>query len=356
MSVDLLNQSRAIAESLLADIVWTSADAGYCRCPGYDLHRKSTNGKRDCIVRLGGDRPPTIFCVHRKRCVDVVAERNHHFRSAIGKAKWEIARGEDPTLPVRPQLTRAEQLRRGRQRRLDDLAARARRALPTILRDYRWPVADIAADSPDDTMPGWRALFSLFEPGDVLWTGDRKDSGAPAFAEHFRSAADWLRGDQPTGPLLSAACWKPGCFRRSADQIARAPFLVVESDVLGKDDISAVFRWCHEDGLTLRAVIDTAGKGLHGWFDRPTNPKRLEERITALTALGCDPGPMRIASMSRLPGAWRDGRQQRLLWINPDSEGVRACFTFSRTRALAGACSSFSIFSSIEKKGLTVSL
>lgn len=321
MSFDLLSQARAIAESLLTEVVWTTADGGYCRCPGYDLHRKGSNGKRDCMIRLGGDKPPTIYCVHRNTCVDAVAERNHAFRSAIGKAKWQLARHEDPTLPVRPPVSRAEQLRRARQRKLDDLSARARRALPEILRSYPWPVAQMRADSPDDPTPGWRALLALFAPSDVLWIGDKKESGHPRFARSFRAAADWLRGSRPPGPLMSAACWQPGTHQRSAEQIFLSRFLVVESDLLGKEDIGAVFRWCCQDGLPLRAVIDTAGKGLHGWFDRPADPKRLEERIAVLSALGCDSGPMRAASMSRLPDAWREGRQQRLLWINQSVRG-----------------------------------
>ena len=331
MSIDLSNQARAIAESILGEVDW--AAGGIVRCPGIHLHSKGTNGKRDCRVFLEGGKPPTIYCVHQNGCVAIVAEKNRALRSAIGKAKWQAERGEDPELPARPVLTRAEQLRRARQRRLDDLAARARRALPDILHSYRWPVEQIAAGSLDNSTPGWRAVLGLFAPDDVVWIGDRRDSGAPRFDTHFRTAAGWLRGTQPAGPLLSAACWRSGCFQRSADQIVRSPFLVVESDVLGREDIGAVFRWCQENGLALRAVIDTAGKGLHGWFERPADARRLEEHVTVLTAMGCDPGPMRAASMSRLPDAQRDGRRQRLLWIKASGGGVEAVSYPSRTRA-----------------------
>ena len=319
MSTGLLTQERAVAESLLGEIDWPAG--GICRCPGIDLHPKRTNGKRDCRVFLGGDKPPTIYCVHQNSCRAAVDETNHRLRSAIGKAKWQIARDENPTLPVRPPVSRREQLRRAHQRRLDDLAARARHALPEILRSYRWPVAQMWAQSPDDPTPGWRALLSLFAPDDVLWIGDRTESGHPRYASRFRAAADWLHGACPRGPLMSAACWQPGTCQRLAEQVVGSPNLVVESDLLGKEDIGAVFRWCQQDGLPLRAVIDTAGKGLHGWFERPPDPRRLEERITVLTALGCDPGPMRVASMSRLPDAWRDGRRQRLLWIDQTVRG-----------------------------------
>jgi hypothetical protein len=45
---------------------------------------------------------------------------------------------------------------------------------------------------------------------------------------------------------------------------------VVESDVHSKDEMGAIFKWLRDEvGLTLRAIVDTAGKSLHGWFDFP---------------------------------------------------------------------------------------
>lgn len=41
--------------------------------------------------------------------------------------------------------------------------------------------------------------------------------------------------------------------------------LIVESDTLAKGETYAVFRWCHQF-MPLHAIVDTAGKLLHGWF------------------------------------------------------------------------------------------
>ena len=315
MSSDFLFQSRRIAEGLLGEIDWERG--GLARCPGADLHPRGSTGKRDCRVFIGGDKPPTIYCVHTTSCAGAVAEKNRELRRAIGRAEWEHRRGLDPTLPERSKRTRAEQLRRARQRRLDDLASRARRALPLILADYRWPVSEMAACSPTAIGDPLSGILSLFDPDDVVWIGDRLESGTPRFRTRFRTAHRWLRErPRPRGPLMSAAVWRHGCYQRNASQIVATPFLVVESDTLTRDQMGAVFRWCLADHLPLRAVIDTGGRGIHGWFDRPADPAALQERIAALTALGCDPGPMRPVSMSRLPGAWRGERQQRLLWLD----------------------------------------
>ena len=65
----------------------------------------------------------------------------------------------------------------------------------------------------------------------------------------------------------------------------------------------------------LHCIIDTAGKSLHGWFDAPRN-KVLENRLKAgLEQFGCDPKVFTYSQPVRVPGAWRDGKLQRLIWL-----------------------------------------
>jgi hypothetical protein len=65
----------------------------------------------------------------------------------------------------------------------------------------------------------------------------------------------------------------------------------------------------------LHCIIDTAGKSLHGWFEAPRN-KVLENRLKAgLVAFGCDPKVFTYSQPVRVPGAFRDGRLQRLVWL-----------------------------------------
>lgn len=82
---------RVVAERIIpGGVAWYSPIAGYCKCPGADLHHNS-GGPRDCKVTLGAEscgKPdaPTISCFHNS-CRGVVAALNRELRSAIGKAK-----------------------------------------------------------------------------------------------------------------------------------------------------------------------------------------------------------------------------------------------------------------------------
>ena len=91
----------------------------------------------------------------------------------------------------------------------------------------------------------------------------------------------------PSGPLIAASTFQPGSAQRCRDRVANSRFLVVESDTLGADEVGGVFRFLREaESLPLRAVIDTAGRSVHGWFERPSDPIKLEELLFVLPALG----------------------------------------------------------------------
>jgi hypothetical protein len=62
-------------------------------------------------------------------------------------------------------------------------------------------------------------------------------------------------------------------------------------------------------------VIDTAGTSLHAWFDAPRNPVREGQLKAGLVAFGCDPKVFTSSQPVRLPGAWREGKLQRLVWL-----------------------------------------
>ena len=110
-------------------------------------------------------------------------------------------------------------------------------------------------------------------------------------------------------------------FSRSNDNVLHRRFLVVESDVLSKDQVGAIFGFLRNDvGMPLRAIVDTGGKSLHGWFDFPKRTV-FEELQIVLPQLGCDPGLFKPSQPCRLPGVRRGDQYQRLIWIG---EGGRA--------------------------------
>jgi hypothetical protein len=93
-------------------------------------------------------------------------------------------------------------------------------------------------------------------------------------------------------------------------------FLVVESDTLAKDQVGAVFKWLRDKvGLDLVAIVDTAGKSLHGWFRYPAHEFEVEELKLVLPALQCDPKLFTPSQPVRLPGALRDGKRQKLVYL-----------------------------------------
>ncbi len=93
-------------------------------------------------------------------------------------------------------------------------------------------------------------------------------------------------------------------------------FLVVESDTLSKDEVGAVFASLRRRlGYRLQRIIDTAGKSLRAWFDAPRN-KVFEARSKAgLEVFGCDPKVFTYSQPVRVPGAFREGKLQRLVWL-----------------------------------------
>jgi hypothetical protein len=111
--------------------------------------------------------------------------------------------------------------------------------------------------------------------------------------------------------------FREGSTSRSNANVERRQFLVVESDVLSRDEVGAVFRLMHKRlGLQLHCIVDTGGKSLHAWFRPPSEPARLARLRAGLTGLGCDPRMFNASQPARLPGAMRDGNLQRLIWLD----------------------------------------
>ena len=216
-----------------------------------------------------------------------------------------------------PVAQSSEQLAREREQRANErLAESARERLPEILAAFPWPAVQMFSDSPDslagDPAEDWRLLLNLYRPEDFVWIGDVRESGHERHASRFQPAARWLESDTcPVGPFTLFVVLKPGACSRTKADVASQPFLVAESDKLGKDESGAVFRWLREEvGLTLRAVVDTGNRSLHGWFVRP-DAETLRELRIVLPALGFDGATLRETQPVRLPGCLRPGKHTR---------------------------------------------
>ena len=323
---------RQIASQLLGAIDWQTEVSGFCRCPGEAFHT-SANGKKDCRVNVDG--APTIYCFHSS-CGAAVAEANRRLRREVNASPWELRLPDGQVLrsgdvlqaggAVLPRevvkaRARAEGREPGEQALLEALRAVADRFKPELFDFFRWPMAQILADSPllvadRDAEQQFRTWLKLWPACSRVWIGDIYSSGKPEHQTHFRPIADWYQIGPVMGNYTCGSSFKPGSFRRSNDNLNGHRFLVVESDILTRDEVGAVFAYLSRRlRYRLHCIIDTAGKSLHGWFDAPPN-KVFENRLKAgLQVFGCDPKVFTYSQPVRVPGAWRDGKLQRLIWL-----------------------------------------
>jgi len=210
---------------------------------------------------------------------------------------WQLAGDREASGPFRGRI-RFERSR-------DDAWTRAGRLTRARILARPWSPPEIAKASPEpipsDPWAQALALVKLFRPRDVVWIGEERDSGHWRHARHFRRAADWLAAGALAGPRICPSSFRPGVISRAQRTVAARRFLVVESDELPHDLQGAIFQYLIECGLRLRAVVDTAGRSLHGWFDSPP-PGGLARLKSFLPEVGADPALFNPAQPCRLPG------------------------------------------------------
>jgi len=327
-----MTDPRQIAAGIVGVVDWQTEVSGFCRCPGEALHTHH-NGKKDCRVSVDG--APTIYCFHSS-CAPVVAEANRALRRATNQSPWEITlpggrvlRNGDvlqPSGEVLPREVIRERatgsgLNLGDQIQLESLRVTALRFKPELFENFRWPFAQILEDSPllvaeRDAEDQFRTWLRLWPAHCHVWIGDIYSSGKPEHRTHFRPIADWYQIGPAMGNFTCGSSFKPGSFQRSNANCNGTRFMVVESDTLAKDEVGAIFAYLNRRlHFNLHAIIDTAGKSLHGWFDAPRD-KLIEARLKAvLTVFGCDPKLFTYSQPVRVPGAYRDGKLQRIVWL-----------------------------------------
>jgi hypothetical protein len=326
-----VSDPRQAAAAIVGEVDWQNPVSGFCRCPGESLHTHRT-GTKDCRVCV--DAVPTIYCFHAS-CAPAVAEANRRLRRALG-SPWiltlpdgRVLRAGDVLQPSGAVLRReavvarakAEGREPGEQLVIETLVVLAERFRPDLFERFCWPFAQVLEHSPllvsqrdpDDQFRTWLRLWPAHS---TVWIGDVYSSGRPEHRTHFRPVADWYQIGPVMGNYTCGSSFKAGAWSRSNENIQGQRFLVVESDTLSKDEIGAVFAYLHRRlRYRLHCIIDTAGKSLHGWFDAPKN-KIFERRLkAALTVFGCDPKLFTYSQPVRVPGAWRDGKLQRLIWL-----------------------------------------
>jgi len=321
-----------MAVSVVGAVDWQTEVSGFCRCPGEGLHTHR-NGTKDCRVNVDG--APTIYCFHSS-CALAVAETNRRLRRELGASPWaltlpggrvlrsgDILQASGEVLPREVVQAKASAERRdaGEQLVIETVRVMAERFRLELFESFHWPFAQIVSDSPllvseRDAEDQFRTWLRLWPAHCHVWIGDVFSSGKPEHRSHFRPVADWYQIGPCMGNYTCGSSFRPGSYRRCNENLNGQRFLVVESDTLAKDEVGAVFAYLRRRlHYRLHCIIDTAGKSLHAWFDAPRN-KIMEARLKAgLVAFGCDPKVFTYSQPVRVPGAWRDRKLQRLVWL-----------------------------------------
>lgn len=249
---------------------------------------------------------------------------------------WELVGIRRPLDPLEQARGREEFIRRKREERdLERRRQSARKALPELVRKWKWDQADLWHDSP--THPADAAddprlfLASLFDPEAIVWTGQVTQSGE-MHGDRWRTVTDWFNAStEEVGPMVTPSTWRPETVSRKRENIIDAPFVILDFD--GQpgwkprdqadldrhlDESLAITRWLKEDRRwNLAAIVHTGNKSIHAWFDHPGDVlvKSLRQ---SLETLGIDKSLIgHPEHPARLPGQahGKSGIISRVLWL-----------------------------------------
>lgn len=310
----------------------------YIPCPGSHLHTSPT-GEKDCAQYEDGG----IYCLHAS-CREAVAEWNKHAR-------------------------------RGRPRDIADFYAGTKGNGLAELRQAReapqvpcWTLADALHADPHPLAPDDLAGSML---GDIMATfwgvnewhliTDRKKAATPRhrnanggmilcqgrqtfYREGGRLAAggdisEYRQRTDEDGVLWhnctladpeGAEVEEGGETRRKwrvDKNLLAIRFLVLESDTLTSAEALKVFGFLRSLGLKLATLTSSAGKSIHGTIqltdpDKATFQRHEKELKRRLSALGFDAGALTFNRYSRMPYGRRKGREQELLWHDPNAPRI----------------------------------
>jgi hypothetical protein len=202
-----------------------------------------------------------------------------------------------------------------------------------------WDASPFRLNDPLEKDPGI-LLTVLFDPAELIFIGDRLDSGV--IGRNIRPAAAWVnffKNGGKAGPfiIINPLSGHPapkksgeGDSLRCDGNVKTFRHCLVEFDTLSRED---QIRFWSAVKLPILALIDTGGKSVHAWLDvqklsNVSNTDQWDQTIKiglyekALIPLGVDRACCNPSRLSRLPGCLRDEKYQRLLWLSPTGREV----------------------------------
>ena len=287
-------------------------------CPAARLH---SNQEKRPSAKLYLSGAPTLTCFHNS-CRMELERLNQELRSKVGKA--ETGQG----LQVLPYAPAAARVSSGptKAQLLAKWTAQGKQVLQQAVELYPREPADLWECSPYCLPENPAEHFSLFmrtlwQPHEIVWCGQTKDSGQDRHAANFKPAAAWAELSAAPGPLTCPFHFRQGSISRCKETTLGRRHWVFESDTLNHHQAASVFWWVKERlNLPLRAVVHGGNKSIHGWFAVPP-PEQEEQLLEALAAAGMDRKVLKTPSMPvRAPGWHRQDKgklMQALLYLDP---------------------------------------
>jgi hypothetical protein len=207
----------------------------------------------------------------------------------------------------------------------------------TITLQHLQEASPIVFDPKDSEEQAVATLYHLFKPEDQIFIGKNMSNGKDAIC----TRDDWIEGLKKAGPdhYPPHIIWNPltGRHAKTSDgkdslrcdrAVADFRYTLVEFDDLDFDTQLRFWAGCR---LPVAALVFSGSKSVHGVV-KISSVKTLDDwrhQVQQLlykqwlAPLGVDPACSNASRLSRMPGAWREGKDggayQRLLYLNPNA-------------------------------------
>ena len=307
----------AVARGMFGELT-VDGEQATLPCPAAHLHSNPENRPSAKLYLAGA---PTLTCFHNS-CRGELERLNKELRRKVCEA--EAGRGTQ----LQPYTAAAGRVSSGpsKAQLLAKWSAQGKQVLQQAVELYPREAGDLWECSPYYLPENPAEHFSLFmrtlwQPHEIVWCGETKDSGQDRHAANFKPAAAWAELPAAPGPLTCPFHFRQGSISRCKETTLGRRHWVFESDTLNHHQAASVFWWVKERlRLPLRAVVHGGNKSIHAWFAVPP-PEHEQQLLEALAAAGMDRKVLKTPSMPvRAPGWHRQDKgklMQALLYLDP---------------------------------------
>jgi len=168
-------------------------------------------------------------------------------------------------------------------------------------------------------------LFNVMEsPGQFVWEADKSDVTQNKHLPTCAGDGVWFLPQPVDGEFHPNPRLDGKLSRRSEESVTAWRYAVLESDEADADEW---LRCLVQLPLRIACVCESGKRSIHALVRVDAESKAEWDRCIGavkplLVTLGADRGALSAVRLSRLPQARRGERVQRLLYLNPEPDGV----------------------------------